>query len=193
MIALSGALALILLVLGVLYGRAGFERLANMQVRGSVYACGALGTQTLALIADQRVAWLLLSGICMTIFCWLNRQRAGMARVGVALVFVGVMLNLAVMLANDGVMPVAPEALAIVQGVSEGQAGYEGPAKSTPIYDAEAELHWLGDRLLLPGPLARIAAWSIGDVVMLIGIVGLLGNTMRGKHHASAKPNHRMA
>lgn len=188
MIALSCALAVLLLVFGLRYGRAGFARLAGLQLRASVFALGAFATQALAIITEQRIAWLLVSLVCLTIFCLLNRRYTGMA-----LVYVGIILNLVVMLANDGVMPVNAGAYAVVQGVEADEAAVYGPAKSAVIDDSEATLAWLGDRLLLPGPLARLAAWSIGDVIMIIGIGGLLGTTMRGRHYATTDSRRRMA
>lgn len=188
MIAVSCALGLMLLVLGFRYGRAGFARLADLRLRGGMLACGAVAMQALAVISEQRVMWLLVSAACLTAFCWLNRWRAGMP-----LVFAGMMLNLAVMLANGGVMPITAATLATVQGVPVDEAGTIGPTKSGVIEDRSAALAWLGDRLLLPGPLARLAAWSIGDVVLFVGIAGLLRNTMRGSHHATGTPGHRVA
>jgi len=188
MIAISCALGVMLLVLGLRYGRSGFARLADLHLRGSSFAVAAVATQVFAVVSEQRVAWLLVSLVCLSCFCWLNRQRTGMA-----LVFIGVALNLAVMLANGGVMPINAATLATVQGVEVEETRFEGPTKSAVIEDREAALSWLGDRLLLPGPLARLAAWSIGDVILFIGIAGLLSNTMRGSQHVTAEPSHRLA
>ena len=56
-------------------------------------------------------------------------------------------------------------------------------SKGSVLNDDVASLAWLGDRLLLPGPLARLAAWSIGDVLLLVGVGRLLWHTMKGTDH----------
>jgi Family of unknown function (DUF5317) len=188
MFALCCALGVLLLALGLRYGRAGYAHLAELRLRGTYFAFVAVAAQVLAMVSQHRIAPLLISLVCLTTFCWLNRRCSGMA-----FVFGGVMLNLIVMLANGGVMPVNAEAFAVVQGVAVDQASIQGPAKSAVIADQLAALAWMGDRLLLPGPLTRLAAWSIGDVIMIAGIGVLLGNTMRGRNYGTAKSSHRMA
>lgn len=83
---------------------------------------------------------------------------------GLALVALGAISNLAAIVANDGVMPTTPEALAAagldpLDGFSN-SAVLEDPALA-PLTDIFALPHWL--------PFANV--FSIGDVLIALGIV----------------------
>jgi len=54
-------------------------------------------------------------------------------------------------------------------------------SKDRVVDDGRARLVWLSDWLLLPGPFARLAAWSAGDALMLAGLARLLWYTMKGE------------
>lgn len=87
---------------------------------------------------------------------------------GVWLVSIGAALNLVVVAANGGRMPVAPELAArgshilVDQGIV-GQYVLMGP---------DTHLNWLADWLALPGPLGTWLpeAYSPGDLVVALGI-----------------------
>jgi hypothetical protein len=86
---------------------------------------------------------------------------------GVWLVGTGAALNLVVVLANGGRMPVAHDLAArgshlLIDRGSIGQYALMGP---------HTNLSWLGDWLALPGPLAAVPEWySPGDLVVALGI-----------------------
>lgn len=91
---------------------------------------------------------------------------------GVELVAVGIALNLVVIAANGGHMPVSP-ALAH-QGPT--QLVREGVWGQYVLAGSSTRLGWLGDVLQLPPPVSRIfpQAYSPGDLVSLAGMVLVL-------------------
>jgi hypothetical protein len=100
---------------------------------------------------------------------WRNRRLAGM---GVTLI--GVTLNLIAIVANGGYMPIPPEALA---RIGAGDAAYLMPtgsivlgSKDILLPPSEARFWMLGDILVIPEPLPRPTAMSVGDVILAIGV-----------------------
>lgn len=127
---------------------------------------------------QQQLMCLLVSAVLLARFCWFNRRQAGLV-----LAAVGITLNMTVMVLNGGTMPVSSAVVRQVLGTEAETARLIPLSKGTIVDDSAAPLHWLGDRLLLPGPLARIAAWSLGDVFLLAGVWWLLWQTMKGQHN----------
>lgn len=94
----------------------------------------------------------------MAVFVIANRAIPGLP-----LVVVGLVLNAAAIIANGGVMPADPDALR--------RAGIEidgGFSNSAPVEDPK--LAWLGDVFALPEPLPFANVFSIGDVVLVLGV-----------------------
>ena len=176
MIILPSTLGLMLLLLVGRFGRAGIRRLAALELTGCRWVVLAALAQGLSVWTHQaRLGLLLLTAALLLGFCWANRRRAGLA-----LATGGVLLNLLVMSANGGVMPISPATLQAMSGVAvESGTAFLG-AKDLVLADDQAAFALLGDRLLLPGPLRRLAAWSIGDVLLLAGVGRLLWTTMKG-------------
>lgn len=158
------------------FGRAGLTRLASFSLRGGVLAVLACLAQLGSVFTHQRrLELLLVSAVLLGIFCWLNRRRAGLP-----VATLGVTLNLLVMGANGGTMPIGPATFARMSNV-QARPGTAIPfSKDRLLEDHQARLAWLDDRLLLPGPLGRLAVWSVGDVLILAGIGRLLWQTMKG-------------
>lgn len=182
MIALPLALGAIIAALAVRTGLPGLRRLAELSVRHPELVIAACLAQVLNVLTQQaRGLWLTVSVGLVVGFCWLNRDRPGMR-----LITLGLALNALVMAANGGVMPAAPGALAQVHGAPVTEGLVLAWSKAATLGDGAASLAWLGDRLLLPGPLARVAAWSAGDVFLLLGVACLLHATMtRGQRYAA--------
>lgn len=94
---------------------------------------------------------------------------------GIWLVTAGAALNLVVIAANGGRMPVAPEiAGALVQ---RGQIG------QYTLMSADTHLNWLADWIAIPGPLARVLreAYSPGDLIVAVGIAMVVLLAMRAE------------
>jgi hypothetical protein len=158
------------------FGGAGLRRLAASPLRGGPIALLACLAQVMSVMTQQhRLALLLLTCVLLAVFCWLNWRRAG-----VLLAMTGVALNMLVMIANGGVMPMNPTALARMNGFDVTPGTYLQVTKNQVLHDTNARLPWLGDRLLLPGPASRLAVWSLGDVLLLSGVAMFLWKTMKG-------------
>jgi hypothetical protein len=164
----------LLLTLGMLLlivvCRNGWAGLAALRIRGGYLALLACLAQIAGVLVQQRLAMLLISIGLLIAFCWLNRRQAGMA-----LITTGIGLNMLVMTANQGSMPVSPATLTQVYGYQVDKDTPLRLSKSRVLEEGDAALAWLSDRLLLPGALAHLAAWSVGDIVLIAGVGRLLG------------------
>lgn len=111
---------------------------------------------------------LLVSQVLLLLFCWLNRRLAG-----IWLLALGLVLNLLVIAANRGFMPISPQTASqlapqeIVESIPFGsRVGY---SKDILLMPAQTHLEWLSDRFLLPKGLPYQAAFSLGDVIIALG------------------------
>ena len=114
---------------------------------------------------------------------------ANLRRPGMAWLLVGMGLNLLVMAANGGLMPVSPETL--VRGGREhvlaqppapagdgASSGVIQRKKNVVLREEETRLALLSDRLIVPG---HPGAFSAGDVLIAVGIVLALWATGAGR------------
>ncbi len=83
------------------------------------------------------------------------------------LVVAGGALNFVVIVANNGVMPASRTALKVA-----GLAGHKGFENSAPV--ANASLAFLGDVFAVPASLPLANVYSIGDLLIVLGIFVLL-------------------
>ena len=93
---------------------------------------------------------------------------------GMRLVLAGLILNLAAMLANGGLMPVEPSAVRAVGSIelSELRPGDHVPrTKNSLLAASDSRVSFLSDRfvILMPGPFR--AAVSIGDFLVAGGVL----------------------
>jgi hypothetical protein len=174
MIVLLGVgLALITLLIAP-HGQRGLLRLSQIRFAGGWYVASAAALQ-LASIATHTYHLVVVAITLLLVarFCWLNRERPG-----ILLIALGVALNSLAMSANGGTMPVDPQALQQI-------APHRDPStvafqwSKGEVAAASHPLLWLGDRWFLPGPLAPLALWSIGDACLLAGVGVLLWTAMR--------------
>ncbi len=98
------------------------------------------------------------------------------------LVFLGLLLNMVVLAAN-GAMPVAPEAIAAV-----GLPGVEPMPGKHEIMTESTRLAYLADIVPLP-PLRTIV--SLGDIVLGAGIIPLLSHLMTYRTAAERRGGRR--
>jgi hypothetical protein len=115
----------------------------------------------------------LLSHLLLIAFVWLNRRLAGMWLIGL-----GLACNLVVIVANGGLMPIAPETLVRINpGVSLEQCtiGYHYGFSKDIILPREGTRLWLlSDALVLPAPFPWPTAFSLGDLLLGAAIVMLI-------------------
>ena len=118
-------------------------------------------------------ALFLLSLLLLLIFVWQNRHLIGIRMVGL-----GVICNLLVILANGGWMPITPQTLAQINpGSVPGQWPTQlhyGHSKDIIVLQEQTRLWGLSDILVLPWPFQRPTAFSLGDLLIALGIILLL-------------------
>lgn len=115
---------------------------------------------------------LLASQILLLGFAWLNRRLPGMP-----ILICGVALNLAVMAANGGFMPVSPQTashLVSKDSLLDIQPGSRIGTKDILLYPQDTHFEWLSDRFLPPIWSPYQVAFSLGDVLIALGAFWLL-------------------
>jgi hypothetical protein len=131
---------------------------------------------TRASLPDWLVAAsLLTSQVLLLAFAWLNRRLPGMS-----ILIIGLVLNLAVMAANGGFMPISPHTAgrllpaSMIQSTPLGSR--LGHSKDILLLPGDIHLEWLADRFLLPTRLPYQAAFSLGDTLIAVGAFWLLAS-----------------
>jgi len=121
------------------------------------------------------------SQLILLAFAWINRTQPGLWLLGIGLV-----MNLAVIVLNGGLMPIPPEAVAHLAKANPELVWQVGERLGTGkdiVLNAEATKLWfLADRfILLPENLGYQVAFSSGDVLIAAGAFWLLWR-MGGPH-----------
>ncbi|MDX1664370.1 MAG: DUF5317 domain-containing protein [Candidatus Promineifilaceae bacterium] len=128
------------------------------------------------LLSDQMAAAILVvTQVLLLFFAWRNRSLPGMWALGG-----GVALNLLVILANGGLMPVSPEVATrlLPEATHTWSIGERLWMTKDVVLPVEAmSLPWLADRFLLPEGLPLRSAFSLGDVFIAWGAFRLLWST----------------
>ena len=114
---------------------------------------------------------------------------------GIACVGIGALSNLAAILANGGRMPVEPALLSRARGAAAEAAIASGRSPSNSVLlNSHSHLVWLTDRFLLPPPFPLPTVFSIGDLLIGVGVAWLIAAGMRPPaREAVAPPNARTA
>ena len=105
-------------------------------------------------------------------FLWLNRRYRGLW-----VLAIGASLNLLVMVANGGLMPIAPPALHALGGPHKQAGAAVGLSKDRLLGDGEARLAFLDDRLVW-GVAGLHVASSPGDLLVATGCLLTLGEEL---------------
>jgi hypothetical protein len=168
------------IVIGLLAGGR-LERLGDLRLRWVPLMLLGLVVQLAIFmdpIAGQVEAWtpaLYVASTAVVLVAVLRNLRVP----GVAVVAVGAACNLAAIVANGGWMPSDPEALASIGG------GGSGP--SNGIVLADPALRPLTDIFALPPWLPFTNVFSVGDVLIGIGIAATIVLAMRTVASVSAE------
>lgn len=119
-----------------------------------------------------RVALLVFSYLLAGWFVWLNRRLPGMWLMGA-----GLWLNALVMLANGGYMPITYEALAAAGRLRLASSAETGTvvmsSKDILLPFAETRLALLSDVFVIPPPFPFSGVFSVGDVLIALGLFRL--------------------
>jgi|SRR5271157_15627 len=136
-------------------------------------------------IPDQVVgSGLIFSQVVLLAFCWFNRRVAG-----VWILASGLVLNLVVITANGGFMPISPQTashLVPATVLAKYQIGSRfGTGKDILLLAENTRLVWLSDRFLPPAWSPYQVAFSPGDILIAAGAFWLM--LTQGKPLRSAK------
>lgn len=174
------------LALGLVTGGR-LDRLSHVQFRwGWVFFTGVV--IQLVLFSDAVVSWIGELGPPIYVGSTLAVAVAiaGNLRVtGMPVVLLGAISNLAAILANGGYMPASASALAALGGSVEG--GYSNSSLAP-----DPALPWLTDIFALPAWLPATNVYSVGDVLIGVGVAWVIVAAMRrgprATVHASTEP-----
>lgn len=136
-----------------------FRRLWILGIAAGMQVTIALLPGPVALQAWLHVASYFVAGA----FFWANRRIPGLWLVGL-----GGALNLVAIMANGGVMPADPSALATA-GLAPHPAGF-----SNSVAVADPQLRWLGDIFAVPRSFPLHNVFSIGDLTIALGAALML-------------------
>lgn len=124
-----------------------------------------------------------VSQLLILLFVLVNLRQPGLLLIGL-----GTVLNLLVIVANGGFMPLAPETARALLPAAEWEVGARFAAYKSHILAAETiRLELLADRFLLPGWLPLRAAYSLGDVFIGAGALALLWTMGNGVPQPQAR------
>jgi hypothetical protein len=128
-------------------------------------------------LLSARSLLLTASHVLLFVVVWENRHLSGVKLIGV-----GLLLNFLVMLVNGGFMPIAPDTLVRIGydgNVVQLETGYiVGRTKNVVAAPGEARLWFLSDTLVLPRPFPIPTAFSVGDLLIVLGVFLFLWGAM---------------
>jgi hypothetical protein len=131
---------------------------------------------------------LVVSSLLLLPVVWRNRRSPGLALIGL-----GLALNLTVMVANGGFMPITPEAVARIEHENlivhlDGLERMSG-SKGIVLPREETALWVLSDIFIIPPPFPVASAFSLGDALVAVGAFIFLQRAMvDGASSRSSEP-----
>ncbi len=113
-------------------------------------------------IAVWLPVWLMTFYGVLVILGWMNRHIPGFS-----IMVIGILMNMIVMIANGGKMPVSVEAINLVNPEAMNDL-FSGAIKHIPM-DSNTRLWFLGDIIPLTSPYPNKMVISLGDVFLNVG------------------------
>jgi hypothetical protein len=148
--------------------------LADLKLRRPWLALAGIGSQVVIIsllpsgLGGLHEAIHMLSYALLGAFAWSNRRIPG-----VPVIMLGGLLNFIAIVANDGVMPAAPE---LARHVANGSEGFvNSGAMENP------HLLFLGDIFATPSSWPLYNVYSVGDLVIVTGVLVLLHGVCRSR------------
>lgn len=167
------------LVAGVVAGYAMGGRLRNvdqLRIRLPWLAIAALGLQFIAFsplrdsLGDSGVIAVHFASYGLLVwFVILNRQRVGIVVAGS-----GLLMNLLAIALNGGYMPASRHALEVAGAEFTGAT-----ANNSSVIHAGTRLWFLGDVFAIPDGTILSNVFSVGDVLIIVGVAILIASAMR--------------
>lgn len=162
---------IISVVLGLCRG-GGFRSFADLRLKYGWIFPVLLAVQLIVFVTQNKFTWIAAISpylfiaiyVIGLLFLWMNRNQNGFM-----LIWIGVLLNFIVMMANGGRMPVSLEAATILDPAFTAYLKEGLYAKHQMLTDASL-FGFLGDIIPITHPYPREQVISIGDVIMNIGI-----------------------
>lgn len=172
--------------------RGSFRSLASLDLKGTEWIFfGALLQYGSIWLAERGIpffvaygAWFFIASFIPLLYgVWRSLHLPGMAWVGV-----GLLLNMLVIGANGGRMPVdaAMAAWAGLDGVEEALTAASHFRHT--LMDETTRLRFLGDIIPIPKPLPRPGVASIGDLFIVVGLFILVQKAMVGGRERGRYP-----
>jgi hypothetical protein len=157
-------------------------RLGELRLRRPELAVAGIGFQVLVIsvlpggLGGVQEALHVASYALLGAFGWVNRRVTG-----VPVVLAGGALNALAILANGGVMPTDPD-------VAHAVANRAAPGEFINSAAADdARLGFLGDTLATPDSLPLQNVYSIGDVVIVLGLLVVIHAVCHAQNAASSR------
>ncbi len=175
----------VILAVGVALLRGGRpDRLASFPFRHLWLVFAAFGLQLVlhlpffTRLAFVRAAapFLYPSIYCLLLICFAFNWRAP----GVVWLAGGTLANLLVIVSNGGKMPVDGEALVAMGQAALRDACAAGQSLTNTIIGPSTRLPWLADILAGSPPFPKPTIFSVGDVLLALGVFVLVQKTMVG-------------
>ena len=132
---------------------------------------------------DWAAVSLIASMTLLLVFCWVNRRLSG-----VRLLALGLAINLLVIVANGGFMPISPQTasrLVLPETLARFVIGDRFGYKDILLLPVQTRLIWLSDFLLPPEGFPYQVAFSLGDLFVAAGAFWLM--VAQGKPLDAAK------
>ncbi len=108
---------------------------------------------------------------------WANRHLPNLW-----IVAVGGMSNVAAIVANGGVMPATPTAVAAAGIPVSAEFANSAASTGSPLW-------WLGDVFAIPASWPLSNVFSVGDVVLVVGLTVMLHRLARTPQHDPSSPS----
>jgi hypothetical protein len=159
-------------------------RLGELRLRRPELALGGIAIQVLIVsvlpggLGGLHEALHVVSYGLLGAFGWVNRGVTG-----VPVVLAGGALNAIAILANGGVMPADPD-------VAEAAANHAAPGEFiNSAADGDARLAFLGDVWASPDGLPLQNVYSVGDAVIVLGLLVVIHAACHRQNAASSRAN----
>lgn len=181
---------IVVIVIGVALLQGGSLRhFATLRLNWPALALAAISIQLLIftpfsatpIIAQAIPILYLLSMALLMIWVALNRHIPGMLPMAA-----GLLLNTIAIAANGGAMPVSPASAAYAGRIVH-YSGGERPMANNSWATDDARLWLLTDILAVPAWVPFANVFSIGDVLLTLGVCWLCYRTIRGAEENAAK------